>query len=225
MLMQDIRPAKQVHSQKKVKKLFNTFNMIGKFSAIFWCIVLVAQVITTLNAQDTKIHNLEQQIAERENSTFLVDPKGTETLKVQKKGNMVMYKGVWINSQILEQIDQKFGDKAEVFKAILVVESSGGQYHVNHNCRYDGKGNLRTDGSGRSDFCKSEYHAQIGTDSVDCGYLQINFKGTQCPKDVFSPEKQVQLAYEKYTSGGCGGLNCWSSYKYDRQKVDKVINK
>lgn len=199
--------------------------MLGKFSAIFWSVVLVAQVITTLNIQDTKIHNLEQQIQERENSTFVVNPEGAETLKVQKKGDMVMYKGVWVNSELLKEIDKKFGNDKETFKALVVVESHGSQYSVNHNCRYDKKGNLRTDGTGYSDFCKSEYHAQIGTDSVDCGYLQINFKGTQCPKDVFTPEKQVQLAYEKYTSGGCGGLNCWSSYKFDRHKVEKVINK
>lgn len=223
--MSDIRPAQQVRSQKQVKKAFNRLMMLGKFSAIFWSVVLVAQVITTLNIQDTKIHNLEQQIQERENSTFVVNPEGAETLKVQKKGDMVMYKGVWVNSELLKEIDKKFGNDKETFKALVVVESHGSQYSVNHNCRYDKKGNLRTDGTGYSDFCKSEYHAQIGTDSVDCGYLQINFKGTQCPKDVFTPEKQVQLAYEKYTSGGCGGLNCWSSYKFDRHKVEKVINK
>lgn len=224
-LMQDIRPARQVRSKKRAKSVMNTLVRLGKFSAVFWCIVLVGQVITTLNAQDTKIHELETQIEERASSTFVVVPNGKEVLNVQKKGDMVMYKGVWVNSDILKKIDEKFGKDAETFKAILVVESSGGQHFINHNCRYDKAGNLKTDGTGYSNFCKSSYHAKIGTDSVDCGYLQLNFKGTQCPAGIFDADKQVAVAYEKYTSGGCGGLNCWSSYKYDRQKVDKVINK
>jgi cell division protein FtsL len=227
--MQDIKPPEQkkLVSDTKVKlsplkKIVRT----AKYLNIFVISLLVAKLFMTLTSQNIEIMTLKQQIAEREQATFLVDKNGKETLTVAPKlGEQVKYKGVWINSKVLQEIDKKFGSKAEIFKAILIVESSGGQYHVNHNCRYDSKGNLRTDGTGYSNFCKSDYHAEIGTDSVDCGYLQINFKGTKCPAGVFTPEKQVALAYEKYTEGGCGGLNCWSSYKYDRSKINKVLAK
>lgn len=223
----DIRVVKKAHSKKKKTSIMQTLVLVGKFTAVFWIAGGIFWLGDTLATQFNTIESLRAQIEEREKSTFVVVPEGKAELVVAPKAHKVIhYKGYWVNSEILEKIDKTFGQDAEIFKAILIVESSGGQYHENHNCRYDKAGNLKTDGTGRSDFCKSKYHAEIGTDSVDCGYLQINFpKRTSCPKDVFSPQKQVELAYNIYKNGGCGGLECWSSYKYDRSKITNVLEK
>lgn len=227
---EDIRRVSKTHAVKKSK--FNKFinSEIFKFGRVFMFSCFIAYILFFITGQSLEIMTLKQQIKEREQSTFLVLKDGNQELRVAPElGKLVKYKGIYVNREILEQIDSKFGDKSEVFKAILIAESGSGKQvnanTVNHNCRYDKKGNLKTDGTGLSNFCKSSYHAKIGTDSVDCGYLQINFKGNKCPVDVFTPEKQVQLAYEIYSTGGCGGLNCWSSYKYKRSYINNIMKK
>lgn len=211
-----------MESERRAKARRVRFHRIAR-------IVLFSFLVSVCVSQNFEITRLNTVIYERDNSTFVLTPEGKDEVNVSPTmGVQVKYKGVWINSELLKAIDARFGKDAETMKAILIVESQSGgvaqQNAVNHNCRYDSKGNLRTDGKGYSGFCKSEYHAKIGTDSVDCGYLQINVKGNVCPKDIFTPKRQVEVAYEIYSEGGCGGLNCWSSYKYSRSKITSVLN-
>ena len=225
--MHDIKPRAK---QKPKNQLSDLTKMVTLITLVMLAIVIIKICYNRYKNLESYNKRLESYIEEIDQRTFIENDKGKSDLKMlNKNGQVIKYKGVYVSDEILKEIEKKFGDKSETFKAILVAEATrNGEIKadvINHNCRYDKNGNLKTDGTGWSNYCKSKYHADIGTDSVDCGYMQINYKGKVCPQGIFSAEKQVELAYEKYTSGGCGGLNCWSSYKFNREKINNIMNK
>lgn len=133
-----------------------------------------------------------------------VAPKGTSKL-----GELVVHRGVYINSKILEAIDAKFTpEEAKKLKVIMLAECA-------HDYKIDGV---------KTYECKStteNYNKDSKT--WDCGYLQINSK-EKCSGKHFAIDYQIESAYNKLHSLNgeyCGGFKCWSSYKF---KDSKVIN-
>lgn len=132
--------------------------------------------------------------------------KAEKIIGNSKLGELITYKGVYINSKIIEAIDLKFTpEEAKLLKIIMLAE-----------CAKDHK----KDGVAIYE-CKStsEYYNEWNN-TWDCGYLQINQKG-RCTEKSFSIDYQIEKAYNKIHSinnEGCGGFKCWSSYKFRNSK-------
>lgn len=97
-----------------------------------------------------------------------------------------------------QYIQQIFGSKAKVAKAVLKHESNLQLNSINYNCIYNG----------HSTFCKRQ--DRINAHSVDCGIGQINQKGKVCPKALLTLEGNMKAVEKVYKEQG---LNAWVSYK------------
>ena len=98
-----------------------------------------------------------------------------------------------------EYLQQVFGDKAPLMKAVFMHESGGMKLDaVNYNCIYNGK----------STFCKKEDKSKAW--SVDCGAFQINVRGKVCPKEYFTIHGSIPKVEEIYRTQG---PRAWVSYK------------
>lgn len=86
-----------------------------------------------------------------------------------------------------QQLEQVFGDKAHLMKAIAMAESNLEEDQVSHNRRQDGS-----------------------TWSVDCGVLQVNVKGNKCPEHLLTIEGNLKEAKKILDEQG---LNAWVVYK------------
>lgn len=96
-----------------------------------------------------------------------------------------------------EYIQNIFGEKAKIAKAVIMHESQNKLDSVNYDCRYNGK----------STFCRKGDEKKAW--SVDCGIAQVNVKGQVCPKDLLTLEgnmKAVAVIYKEQ------GLKAWASY-------------
>ena len=103
----------------------------------------------------------------------------------------------FVSRAILAQIK---GTKIDgrTFKAIAMAESGLDPQAKNWNCRY---GKI-------SKSCKKEDRANAW--SVDCGIMQLNFKGLHCPSWSYDLNKNIEKAVEKYH---IEGLGAWVVYK------------
>jgi hypothetical protein len=132
--------------------------------------------------------------------------KAEKILGNSKLGQLVTYKGVYINSKILEAIDSKFNKAdAEKLKIIMLAE-----------CAKD----YKKDGVAIYECKSTGNYYNEWNNTWDCGYLQINQKG-RCTEKSFSIDYQIEKAYNKIHSinnEGCGGFKCWSSYKFRNSK-------
>lgn len=86
-----------------------------------------------------------------------------------------------------QQLEQVFGDKAPLMKAIAQAESNLEEDQVSHNRRNDGS-----------------------TWSVDCGVLQINVRGNHCPDHLLTVEGNLKQAKQILDEQG---LRAWVVYK------------
>lgn len=96
------------------------------------------------------------------------------------------------------RLNEIFGEKVEIAKAVLKHESGLNLNAKGYNCRYNGV----------SKACK--YNDRHLAWSVDCGLGQINVKGQKCPPELMTLEHNLNLIEQKYKEQG---LNAWVSYK------------
>lgn len=92
-----------------------------------------------------------------------------------------------------------------IYEAISVGKTESGWRHdaKGWNCIYDVLGNVKPQKTEKTDVskaCKPEDRDQAW--SVDCGIMQINVAGKECPKALFNPETNIQKAYEMYKRRG-----------------------
>ena len=85
-----------------------------------------------------------------------------------------------------------------LFIAIAMAESGLEPTAKNWNCWY-GKVSRSCDKGDRGNAW-----------SVDCGIMQLNFKGLHCPEWTYDVHQNIEKAIEKYH---IEGLNAWSVYK------------
>ena len=133
--------------------------------------------------------------------------KEVKKIKTSKLGELTTHKGVYVNSKILQSIDDKFTkSEAKILKDIMLAECAK-DYHIDGKAMYE---------------CKSNTQNKNTNKTYDCGYLQIN-SDKPCTKSDFEVSYQIEKAYAKLHSKNneyCGGLNCWSSYKF--RNSDKI---
>lgn len=86
-----------------------------------------------------------------------------------------------------QQLEQVFGDKAHLMKAIAMAESNLEEKQRSPNRRQDGS-----------------------TWSVDCGVLQVNVKGNKCPEHLLTIEGNLKEAKKILDTQG---LKAWVVYK------------
>ena len=86
-----------------------------------------------------------------------------------------------------QKLEQVFGAKAHLMKAIAMAESNLEEKQVSHNHRDDGS-----------------------TWSVDCGVLQVNVKGNKCPPHLLTIEGNLKEAKKILDEQG---LRAWVAYK------------
>lgn len=85
----------------------------------------------------------------------------------------------------------------DVFLAIAKAESGLSMTAKNYNCVYNGKS---------TSCAKSDRHLAW---SVDCGPLQLNFRGLHCPKEAMTLDTHLDLALGRFKAQG---LRAWSAY-------------
>lgn len=154
----------------------------------------------TVDTDTASVH-----IEESKEAKALQESKGNSKL-----GELITHKGVYVNSAIINAIDNKFTPaEAKKLKTIMLAECAM-DYKIDGVVTYE---------------CKSttqNYNKDSKT--WDCGYLQINQK-TPCSAKSFEIAYQIESAYNKLNSingESCGGFNCWSSYKFRNSKVIKT---
>lgn len=151
-----------------------------------------------------------------EDSEAKVDIQEDESIKTSERikgnsklGELVVHKGVYLNSAILEAIDNKFNPAdAKKLKTIMLAECAK-DYKIDGVASYE---------------CKSTTVNKNPNGTYDCGYLQINQK-TPCTAKSFDVAYQVESAYKKLNNLDgevCGKWNCWSSYKFKDSKTIKT---
>jgi len=99
---------------------------------------------------------------------------------------------------IEEKIARAFPEQKELVTAVFKAESGLRTDAIGWNCYYNGK----------SKACLEQDRDKAW--SVDCGIAQINVKGKSCPKELFNPEHNLELARKKYDTKQ--GLNHWYAY-------------
>lgn len=102
-----------------------------------------------------------------------------------------------------DYIEDIFGDKATIAKAVILHESQNKLDAVNYNCVYGGK----------STSCRKGDEARAW--SVDCGIGQINVRAKSCPEELLTLEGNMDAIEKIYKTQG---LNAWVSYKTGRYK-------
>lgn len=102
-----------------------------------------------------------------------------------------------------QHIEQIFGEKAEIAKAVILHESQNKLDAKNWNCHY-----YNSQGKRYSTFCKKEDRHKAW--SVDCGIGQINVRGRACPEELLTLEGNMEAIETIYETQG---LNAWVSYK------------
>lgn len=100
-------------------------------------------------------------------------------------------------------IQDIFGSKADIAKAVLTHESGLELNAINYNCRYNG----------RSTFCKKGDESKAW--SVDCGIGQINVKGKECPEELMTLEGNMTAVAKVYNEQG---LTAWVSFNNKQYK-------
>lgn len=150
--------------------------------------------------------------SEVKNNFIVITSEGVSEIngkEVNKIGEIVIHKGVYINKGIIDAIDEKFSkEEAKKLKVILLAECA-------KDYKIDGVANYE---------CKSTTSFRNTDGSWDCGYLQINQK-TKCTAESYSIKYQVEKAYNKLhslESESCGGWDCWSSYKFRNSPIIKT---
>ncbi len=108
-----------------------------------------------------------------------------------------------------------FNDTGKEMIAIFTAESGLDPKAKGWNCEYV------EDGRTVSKACKPEDREKAW--SVDCGVAQLNFAGTECPKESFDPVWNVQMAKLKYErQGKQAWVASWDdNYKKYLVKADK----
>ena len=101
-------------------------------------------------------------------------------------------------SGIEEKIKTTFKDDYETALAVAKAESGLKENAQGFNCRYNGI----------SQSCrKGDEHKAWST---DCGIYQHNVPGKTCPTNLFDPDENIQLAFEKYQKRK---WQPWSAFK------------
>lgn len=106
------------------------------------------------------------------------------------------------NPAIAMLIVTTFVEEPETMLATLKAESGLNPNAMNWNCVYV-ENNREI-----SRACRSEEDRKRAW-SVDCGVAQLNFSGTECPKDAFDPIWNIKTARKKYDRQG---KNAWVAY-------------
>ena len=92
-----------------------------------------------------------------------------------------------------DRLEQVFGDKAHLMKAIAMAESNLEERQVSRNYRKDGT-----------------------VWSVDCGVLQLNRKGTKCPPHLLTIEGNLIEAKKILDEQGLRAWVVWKRGYYKR---------
>lgn len=122
----------------------------------------------------------------------------------------------FIERHVKERISV-FGIDHEIFAKIIEFESGFNPRAMNWNCWYDKEGNLkekRIFPTDKSVSCKTKEDRHKAW-SVDCGLLQINFKGKVCPEYLFNIDVNLSQAINKYLNGG---FNHWNASRHRWEK-------
>lgn len=109
-----------------------------------------------------------------------------------------------------------FGEDGEEMLATLIAESGLNPEAKGWNCTYPENGQMI------SRACNPEDRPRAW--SVDCGVAQLNFSGTECPKESFDPVWSVDMAFKKFQRQGWGAWVANARGLHEKYMVSKSSN-
>jgi hypothetical protein len=113
------------------------------------------------------------------------------------------------SDSVEELIYNYFKDDYQVAKAVFTAESGLKETAQEWNCRYGKESRACAPGDRGNAW------------SVDCGIAQINVLGKVCPKELFDPSHNLQIARQKYETRR---WQPWSQFKNGNYKKYLALN-
>ena len=181
------------------------------FLVYLFCICIFAFVMFTLinkSEQQAKIYITKPSVQAIQDAVIdCINLGSCEEVPTTK--DYTHYKGVKTDKAILEALEKNFTlEQVNILKVILLAECAK-DYDIDGVASYE---------------CRHDTVNYNTNDTYDCGWLQINQK-EKCTKESFRLDYQITSAYNKVYSLNneyCGGLNCWSSYKFKNSPTIKT---
>ena len=175
------------------------------------CIFLIAFItfaFVSKSEQDNKIYITKPSMQAVEDAIIDCINLGS-CEEVPTTRDYTHYKGVKTDKVILEALEKNFTQQqVTILKVILLAECAKG-YDIDGVASYE---------------CKQDTVNYNSNNTYDCGWMQINQK-TPCTEESFELDYQIEKTYNKIFSlknEYCGGLKCWSSYKFKDSNVIKT---
>lgn len=190
-----------------IKKLYLTvFYLVLFVATLFWKETqLMVQLRTEINTLMTNQVNLIKLVKlEDEKSNLQYE-------KIQKQ--ITKLQTVKTNTNPVTLTKKYFPNEPATALAIFKTESELNPKAQGWNCFFDVYGNAVPYKTAISWTCPIDRRSMAW--SVDCGIVQNNFIGQECPEESFDIEWSIKEAKRKYDEGG---FNRWSTYLFGTYK-------
>ena len=198
--------------KEDLKTLANSVMRRVKQLAIIFAVIFIAQGIWKGKENFfTTTWIIKSHVYQANPEEVSIDTCGLQ--EVICEGEKVVSK---TDSEPMRIAKEKFPKHPREMYAIIMAESRGNATSMNWNCMY------WSDKLGRmaSESCRTVEDRKDAW-SVDCGYMQINHIGKECPEELFNVDKNIEVAIKKYNSQG---LDAWSSYKFKSKSFVQYYN-
>jgi len=176
------------------------------FSSVVWTVNVIdyqnLEPQRWVIAQTNNNYPIRLDVSNTPNSALSTTTVGTDDGGVASPSGVASPdgSGAPLSSDIEGMIRRAFPEDPHTAVAIAKAESRLKTDSKGWNCYYNG----------RSQACRVEDRESAW--SVDCGVMQINVIGKECPKELFDPTHNIEVGRKKYEGRNFTFL-AWSAYK------------